>query len=357
MADSKISALPASTTPLAGTEVLPIVQSSTTKQVSVANLTAGRDIAATSLTTTAVQATNSGGLTLKNSSGTTQLSVGAGGGDNITLSVATNITPANAAVAISPTGTGTVAISPAGALTINPTTASTINNTSIGATVPLTGAFTTVSATGTITQTGSGGTLAFNQTQSASGAIVNKKTATASNSLGTYDEFATKDNTGTANTWAVGVNVNSNNSSWELYNGGTRLSVTQAGTVTMGAYGVGTATFNASGVISSVSDENWKTKDGIPTNPDEMLQKLEPGYWFYNEEKALIFGQDRQLGFYAQNVREAIGEEAAPTPEEGKPWGYYDRSVLAITVMSLQKALATIDLLTARITALEAKST
>jgi len=44
MADSKISALPASTTPLAGTEVLPIVQSSTTKQVSVANLTVGRDI-------------------------------------------------------------------------------------------------------------------------------------------------------------------------------------------------------------------------------------------------------------------------------------------------------------------------
>jgi hypothetical protein len=42
MADAKISALPASTTPLAGTEVLPIVQSSTTKQVSIANLTAGR---------------------------------------------------------------------------------------------------------------------------------------------------------------------------------------------------------------------------------------------------------------------------------------------------------------------------
>ena len=42
MADTKISALPASTTPLAGTEVLPIVQSGATKQVSVANLTAGR---------------------------------------------------------------------------------------------------------------------------------------------------------------------------------------------------------------------------------------------------------------------------------------------------------------------------
>lgn len=52
MADTKISALPASTTPLAGTEVLPIVQSSTTKQVSVANLTAGRAISATQITLT-----------------------------------------------------------------------------------------------------------------------------------------------------------------------------------------------------------------------------------------------------------------------------------------------------------------
>jgi hypothetical protein len=52
MADAKISALPASTTPLAGTEVLPIVQSSTTRQVSVANLTAGRAISATQLTLT-----------------------------------------------------------------------------------------------------------------------------------------------------------------------------------------------------------------------------------------------------------------------------------------------------------------
>lgn len=43
MADVKISALPASTTPLAGTEVVPLVQSSTTKKVSVGNLTAGRD--------------------------------------------------------------------------------------------------------------------------------------------------------------------------------------------------------------------------------------------------------------------------------------------------------------------------
>ena len=52
MANTKISALPAATTPLAGTEVLPIVQSSTTDQVSVANLTAGRAVATGALTVT-----------------------------------------------------------------------------------------------------------------------------------------------------------------------------------------------------------------------------------------------------------------------------------------------------------------
>jgi len=44
MADVKISALPVATTPLAGTEVLPIVQGGTTDKVSVANLTAGRTV-------------------------------------------------------------------------------------------------------------------------------------------------------------------------------------------------------------------------------------------------------------------------------------------------------------------------
>jgi hypothetical protein len=52
MADTKISALTASTTPLAGTEVLPIVQTGTTKQVSVANLTAGRAVSAASVAAT-----------------------------------------------------------------------------------------------------------------------------------------------------------------------------------------------------------------------------------------------------------------------------------------------------------------
>lgn len=50
MANVKISALPAATTPLAGTEVLPIVQSGVTAKVSVADLTLGRAITAYSIT-------------------------------------------------------------------------------------------------------------------------------------------------------------------------------------------------------------------------------------------------------------------------------------------------------------------
>jgi len=66
MANSKISALTSATTPLAGTETLPVVQSSTTKQVSVANLTAGRAVSAASLalTTTPLPVSSGGtGLT------------------------------------------------------------------------------------------------------------------------------------------------------------------------------------------------------------------------------------------------------------------------------------------------------
>ena len=146
------------------------------------------------------------------------------------------------------------------------------------------------------------------------------------------------------------------------------MHINYVGDVTMGRYGVGTATFNSAGTISSVSDETWKTKDGIPTDPDLMLKKLEPGYWYYNDEKKKTFGKERQLGFYAQNVNAAIGPEAAPEPEtvttkneDGtetsftKPWGYYDRSVLAVVVMSLQKALLAVEQLTAKVAALETK--
>ena len=144
MADVKISGLPASTTPLAGTEVLPIVQGGQTRQVSVANLTAGRAVSATtvsattSVTTPIVQSSTSAGTTLKNASGTTCIQYGAGGGTNVTIEAAINMNGANAHIEMSPTGTGHV--------TINPTAVGDMDNMVIGATVPKAGSFTTATA-------------------------------------------------------------------------------------------------------------------------------------------------------------------------------------------------------------------
>lgn len=52
MANTKISALTSATTPVAGTETLPIVQSNTTKKVSIANLTVGRAVDTLSVSST-----------------------------------------------------------------------------------------------------------------------------------------------------------------------------------------------------------------------------------------------------------------------------------------------------------------
>jgi|694.fasta_scaffold10218_4 hypothetical protein len=60
MADKKISQLTASTTPLAGTEVLPIVQSGSTVKVAVSDLTAGRAVSASSVTASTGNLTFSG---------------------------------------------------------------------------------------------------------------------------------------------------------------------------------------------------------------------------------------------------------------------------------------------------------
>jgi hypothetical protein len=53
----------------------------------------------------------------------------------------------NQTITLSPTGTGTVTISPVGALTVAPTAASTINNCTVGVTTPLAGNFTTIGVT------------------------------------------------------------------------------------------------------------------------------------------------------------------------------------------------------------------
>jgi hypothetical protein len=104
-------------------------------------------------------AANSAGGALRNASGTSQLSWGAGGGDNLTLNVSTNINGANAQIDISPTGTGHVHMKPTGtgAIEIAPTSLGTINNMSIGATTASTGKFTTIDFSSTLAVSGATG--------------------------------------------------------------------------------------------------------------------------------------------------------------------------------------------------------
>ena len=103
-------------------------------------------------------ATSAGGA-LRNAGGTSQLSWGAGGGDNLALNVSTNINGANAQIDISPTGTGHVHMKPtgSGSIEIAPTNLGTINNMSIGATTASTGKFTTIDFSSTLAVSGSTG--------------------------------------------------------------------------------------------------------------------------------------------------------------------------------------------------------
>jgi hypothetical protein len=91
MADLKISALPAATVPLAGTEVLPIVQSGTTKQVSIDNLTTGKTVSATTVNATTFDTVVAAAKTTL--SGTTLAASG---------------TDANISLTLTPKGTGIV---------------------------------------------------------------------------------------------------------------------------------------------------------------------------------------------------------------------------------------------------------
>jgi hypothetical protein len=115
-----------------------------------ANTITGTTItASTKFVGTNFDASGSGGGALRTSSSASVLQWGAGGGVNLTLDGAFNMNPANAAISIAPTGTGT--------LTVNPATAGTINNMAIGGTTAAAGAFTTLAATSTVSANGSVG--------------------------------------------------------------------------------------------------------------------------------------------------------------------------------------------------------
>jgi hypothetical protein len=179
--------------------------------------------ASTSVSTPIVQASNSAGLSLKNLSGTTQMSVGAGGGDNMSINVSTNLNGTNAQIDISPTGTGHVHIKPTGvnSVEIAPIFVGTIDNMTIGATTPKNVSVVDLSVTGT---------LSFDAAQ------------------GTAGQVLTSSGTGVTPTWTTpttgtvtAVSVASANGLAGTSSGGTTPALTLSTSVTGVLKGNGTA--------------------------------------------------------------------------------------------------------------------
>jgi hypothetical protein len=151
--------------------------------------------------------------------------------------------------------------------------------------------------------------------------------------------------TGTGNSDGLLIEVSNNNAIIYNYENGslglgtnaiTRLDISSAGTITLSSLGSGAVTAT-SGVLSTTSDMNLKIEDGYIDNALDKVLKLKPRYFYWKEETGLPTNI-RQLGFYAQEVNIAIGEEAANTPKSKKDsWGIYDRGIIAMLTKSIQE--------------------
>jgi hypothetical protein len=116
----------------------------------------------------------------------------------------------------------------------------------------------------------------------------------------------------------------------------------ESSSVTFTSLGTGTVTATG-GTLSTVSDSSFKIDDGFIDSALDKVLKLKPRYFYWNEKSGLPT-DIRQLGFYAQEVNESIGEEAANTPaDETIPWGITDRSIIAMLTKAIQELKTEID--------------
>jgi len=220
-----------------------------------ANTIRGTTITATTgFVGTNFDAAGSGGGSLRTSGGSACLQWGGGGGVNVTIDGPINMNGANSAIQINPTGTGTVSIAPAGALTVNPTTASTMNNVAIGGTTPLAGTFTDLRVNNTISLAGatgsagqvltSNGASAPTWTTISAGLTVTDDTTTNATRYLTFTS-ATSGTISTINTGSTKLSINPSTGLLSL------ISATMAGTSS--AYGFKTPNIAEPSTVSATA--------------------------------------------------------------------------------------------------------
>jgi len=129
-----------------------------------------------------------------------------------------------------------------------------------------------------------------------------------------------------------------------------RFRFEQDGGSKWSAYGAGTATFDASGNITSVSDERLKDIQGSFTRGLKDLEGISPILYKWNKESGNEI-EHTYAGFSAQNIQKNIPEAIGQNPE-----GYLslqDRPILATLVNAVKELKAENEALKARLDKLE----
>ncbi len=231
-----------------------------------------------------------------------------------------------------------------------------IQNTPIGGTTPSTGAFTSLTgSSGGITSASGAawGITAGGTSQQSYIYLVARSTAPADvnwylvNEGGVDSDIFHIKNTSATN----------------------EFSITQAGAIRFNAYGAGTATFDSSGNITSVSDARAKNTIAPFTTGLAAVRQLQPKKYHWKPETGLN-PDDINVAIYAQDliaagIPEAVSMErtveskntAGSTVRTRVPASYYtvsDRVVLSALINAVKELAAKNDALELRLATLEA---
>jgi len=126
-----------------------------------------------------------------------------------------------------------------------------------------------------------------------------------------------------------------------------------AATVKFVNYGAGAATFDASGNISSVSDVRLKNVQGGYSVGLSALMNIKPIVYKWNE-KSKMETEHNYIGFSAQNILSALGQDATGINKDGY-LSIQDRAIMATMVVAIQEQQVMIETLQKEIKKLKRK--